>query len=182
MKFIPTRIPVVVVIEPQVYGDHRGFFMETWHARRFVEHGIDAAFVQDNHSRSLQGILRGLHYQIRMPQGKLVRAIAGEIYDVVVDLRRSSPTFGHWVGEWLTAENKKMLWVPPGFAHGFYVASEAAEVVYKCTEIYAPEHERCLRWDDPEIGIRWPLVNGEPPRLSDKDAAGLPLRATEHFA
>lgn len=176
MRFLPTRIPEVVVIEPQVFGDSRGFFMETWHARKFAAAGLDLTFVQDNHSKSCQGTLRGLHYQIEQPQGKLVRVVSGEVFDVAVDLRRSSPTFGQWVGEVLSAENRRMLWVPPGFAHGFYVTSESAEFVYKCTEFYAPEHERCIRWDDQELAILWPLVHGVPPLLSAKDAEGLPFR------
>ncbi|MEW5791498.1 MAG: dTDP-4-dehydrorhamnose 3,5-epimerase [Pseudomonadota bacterium] len=182
MKFIPTAIPDVILVQPDVFGDHRGFFMETWHARKFAEGGIDAAFVQDNHSRSAQGILRGLHYQVRQPQGKLVRVVAGEVFDVAVDLRRGSPTFGHWVGELLSADNKHQLWVPPGFAHGFYVTSDTAEVVYKCSDFYAPEHERSLRWDDPELGIDWPLVNGQPPILSAKDAAASSLKDAECFS
>ncbi|MEW6593517.1 MAG: dTDP-4-dehydrorhamnose 3,5-epimerase [Thermodesulfobacteriota bacterium] len=176
MRFSPTRIPEVVVVEPQLFGDSRGFFMETWHARKFAAAGLDLAFVQDNHSKSCQGTLRGLHYQIAQPQGKLVRVIGGEVFDVAVDLRRSSPTFGQWVGEVLSAENKRMLWVPPGFAHGFYVTSESAEFTYKCTNFYAPEHERCIRWDDPELAIAWPLVGGAAPLLSAKDAGGLPFR------
>jgi dTDP-4-dehydrorhamnose 3,5-epimerase len=176
MRFLPTRIPEVVVIEPQVFGDQRGFFMETWHARTFAAAGLDLAFVQDNHSKSCQGTLRGLHYQIEQPQGKLVRVIAGEVFDVAVDLRKSSPTFGQWVGEILSAGNKRMLWVPPGFAHGFYVTSESAEFTYKCTDFYAPEHERSIRWDDPELAIAWPLVEGAAPLLSAKDAQGFPFR------
>ena len=176
MRFLPTRIPEVVVIEPQIFGDSRGFFMETWHARKFAAAGLDLTFVQDNHSKSGQGTLRGLHYQIEQPQGKLVRVVSGEVFDVAVDLRRSSPTFGQWVGEVLSAENRRMLWVPPGFAHGFYVTSEAAEFMYKCTDFYAPEHERCIRWDDPELAIVWPVVNGAPPLLSAKDAEGFFFR------
>ncbi|MEW6502025.1 MAG: dTDP-4-dehydrorhamnose 3,5-epimerase [Thermodesulfobacteriota bacterium] len=176
MRFLPTRIPEVVVIEPQLFGDSRGFFMETWHARTFAAAGLDLTFVQDNHSKSSQGTLRGLHYQVEQPQGKLVRVVSGEVFDVAVDLRKSSPTFGQWVGEILSAENKKMLWVPAGFAHGFYVTSESAEFVYKCTDFYAPEHERSIRWDDPELAIAWPLVDGTPPLLSAKDAQGFPFR------
>jgi dTDP-4-dehydrorhamnose 3,5-epimerase len=181
MKFTPTRIPDVVLIEPQVFGDDRGFFMETYHKEKFAEAGITAEFVQDNHSKSKQGILRGLHYQLQQPQGKLVRVVAGEVFDVVVDLRRSSPTFGQWVGDYLSADNKKMLWVPPGFAHGFYVTSDSAEFVYKCTELYAPQFERSLRWDDPALAIVWPLVNGEAPLLSDKDRAAPVLNSAECF-
>lgn len=176
MRLTSTRLSDVVVIEPRVFQDQRGFFMETWHARKFAEAGLDFTFVQDNHSKSGQGTLRGLHYQIEQPQGKMVRVISGEVFDVAVDLRRSSPTFGQWAGEFLSAENKRMLWVPPGFAHGFYVMSEFAEFIYKCTDFYAPEHERCIRWDDPELAIAWPLVNGMPPLLSAKDAEGKSFR------
>ncbi len=168
MKFMPTKIPDVVVIEPEVFGDHRGFFMETWQERQFAEAGIDVKFVQDNHSKSAQGILRGLHYQIKHPQGKLVRVISGEVFDVAVDLRKDSTTFGQWVGVTLSADNKLMMWVPPGFAHGFYVV-ESSEFIYKCTDFYAPEHERALCWNDPDLAIDWPLVGGEPPTLSEKD-------------
>ena len=176
MHFVPTRIPEVVLIEPQVFGDSRGFFMETWHARKFAAAGLDLVFVQDNHSKSGAGILRGLHYQVSQPQGKLVRVVSGEVFDVAVDLRKSSPTFGQWVGETLSAANKRMLWVPPGFAHGFYVTSESAEFIYKCTDFYAPEHERCIRWDDQDLAIDWPVVNGAPPVLSPKDIQGTPFR------
>lgn len=171
MKITPTAIPDVLLIEPRVFGDSRGFFMETYQAKVFAEAGIDTHFVQDNHSGSQGGILRGLHYQIRQPQGKLVRAVAGEVYDVVVDLRRSSPTCGKWVGMVLSAENKQQLWVPAGFAHGFYVMSEWAEFTYKATDFYAPEWERTLAWNDPHLGIQWPLIDGKPPVLSAKDAA-----------
>ncbi|MFC1513133.1 dTDP-4-dehydrorhamnose 3,5-epimerase [Thermodesulfobacteriota bacterium] len=181
MKFVPTRIAEVMVVEPQVFGDERGFFMETWRGDRFAEAGIDLPFVQDNHSRSTQGVLRGLHYQIRQPQGKLARVISGEVFDVAVDLRKSSSTFGQWVGEILSAENRKMLWVPPGFAHGFYVLSETAEFLYKCTDYYAPEHERCLSWDDPALGIEWPLIVGALPQLSAKDLAGVRLQDAECY-
>lgn len=181
MRFVPTAIPDVVVIEPQLFGDERGFFMETWHAEKFAAAGIDAAFVQDNHSRSARGTLRGLHYQIERTQGKLLRVVAGEVFDVAVDVRRSSPTFGRWVGVTLSAENRRQLWVPPGFAHGFYVCSDAADFVYKCTDFYAPQHERTLRWDDPAIGVAWPLEHGGP-TLSPKDAAGTLLRDAETFA
>ncbi len=170
MKFLPSRIPEVVLIEPRAFGDHRGFFMETWQQRTFAEAGIDCSFVQDNHSRSAQGILRGLHYQIEHPQGKLVRVISGAVFDVAVDIRRGSPTFGQWVGQLLSADNRLMLWVPPGFAHGFYVLSEAAEFLYKCTDFYSPAHERAIRWNDPTLAIDWPLVNGAPPVLAAKDA------------
>ncbi|MHB1183085.1 MAG: dTDP-4-dehydrorhamnose 3,5-epimerase [Desulfobulbia bacterium] len=180
MRFVPSEIPDVLLVEPQVFGDSRGFFMETWHAAKFAAAGLDCKFVQDNHSKSVQGTLRGLHYQIRKPQGKLVRVISGEVFDVAVDLRKSSPFFGRWVGEILSAENKKMLWVPPGFGHGFYVLSPEAEFVYKCTELYAPEDERCIRWDDPELAIAWPLL-GQPPLLSAKDLAGVSLAEAELY-
>ena len=169
MKFIPTEIPGVIIVEPDVFGDHRGFFMETWHADKFAEGGIDAKFVQDNHSRSSQGILRGLHYQIEQPQGKLVRVLSGEVFDVAVDLRRNSPAFGKWFGMYLNDTDKKMLWVPPGFAHGFYVVSEQADFFYKCTELYAPEHERAILWDDPDLAIDWPIIDGQEPILAPKD-------------
>jgi len=181
MRFLPSEIPDVLLIEPQVFGDSRGFFMETWHAAKFAAAGLDLNFVQDNHSKSVQGTLRGLHYQIRKPQGKLVRVISGEVFDVAVDLRKSSPFFGRWVGEILSAENKKMLWVPPGFAHGFYVLSPEAEFVYKCTELYAPEHECCIRWEDPELGIVWPLLD-QAPLLSAKDLAGVSLAEAELYS
>ena len=181
MKFIETRIPDVVIVEPTVYGDERGFFMETWERRKFAAAGLDQEFVQDNHSRSVRGTLRGLHYQIEQPQGKLVRVTQGAVFDVAVDIRRSSPTFGQWVGVELSAENKRQLWVPPRFAHGFYVTSEVAEFQYKCTDFYAPEHERSIRWDDPELGIEWPLVEGGEPLLSDKDRAGLALADAEVY-
>ena len=180
MRFLPTEIPEVLLVEPQVFGDSRGFFMETWHAAKFAAAGLDCNFVQDNHSKSVQGTLRGLHYQIEKPQGKLVRVISGEVFDVAVDLRKSSPFFGRWVGDILSAENKKMLWVPPGFGHGFYVLSPEAEFVYKCTELYAPEHERCIRWDDPEMGIAWPLL-AQAPLLSAKDLAGVSLAEAELY-
>ncbi|WP_017942180.1 MULTISPECIES: dTDP-4-dehydrorhamnose 3,5-epimerase [unclassified Thioalkalivibrio] len=180
MHVTPTAIPEVLLIEPAVFGDERGFFMETWQRRKFAEAGIDYDFVQDNHSRSVQGTLRGLHYQIRQPQGKLVRVTHGAVFDVAVDIRKSSPTFGRWVGEYLTAENKRMLWVPPGFAHGFCVTSDTAEFQYKCTDYYAPEHERSIRWDDPDLGIAWPLEHE--PLVSAKDQQGLPLAQAECFA
>lgn len=179
MNVISTAIPEVLLIEPAVFGDERGFFMETWQRRKFAEVGIDYDFVQDNHSRSVQGTLRGLHYQILQPQGKLVRVTHGEVFDVAVDIRRSSPTFGQWVGEYLTAENKRMLWVPPGFAHGFYVTSDVAEFQYKCTDYYAPEHERSIRWDDPDLAITWPLQRE--PVVSAKDQQGSPLAPAECF-
>jgi dTDP-4-dehydrorhamnose 3,5-epimerase len=181
MKATPTELSDVLVLEPKVFGDERGFFMETWQRRTFAELGIDHDFVQDNHSRSARGILRGLHYQIRQPQGKLVRVTAGEVFDVAVDLRRSSPTFGRWVGVTLSAENHQMLWVPPGFAHGFYVTSASADFQYKCTDYYAPEHERAVRWDDPSLAIAWPVPRGEIPQLSAKDAAAPGLPEAETF-
>ena len=181
MIFTPTEIPDVIVVEPDVFGDNRGFFMESWHAEKFAAGGIDADFVQDNHSRSGQGILRGIHYQVERPQGKLVRVLAGEVFDVAVDLRRNSATFGQWVGLYLNDENKKMLWVPPGFAHGFYVISRQADFFYKCTDFYAPEHERSIRWDDPDLAIGWPLVNGQTPVLAPKDEAAASFKDVEYF-
>ena len=180
MQVRATAIPDVVVVEPNVFGDERGFFMESWNAQAFAQAGIDAVFVQDNHSRSRCGVLRGLHYQIREPQGKLVRVAAGEVYDVAVDLRRSSPTFGRAVGERLSAENKRMMWIPPGFAHGFLVLSEIADFLYKATAYYAPEHERAIRWDDPRLAIDWPLT-GAAPTVSAKDAAAPLLAQAETY-
>ena len=182
MEFTNLAIPDVILVKPRVFGDHRGFFLETYVKAGFAAAGIDAEFVQDNHSKSAQGVLRGLHYQIRQPQGKLVRVTAGEVFDVVVDLRRSSPTFGKWVGARLSADNFLMMWVPPGFAHGFYVTSpEGAEFQYKCTEYYAPEDERVVLWNDPAIGIEWPLVDGRTPTLAAKDVAGALLKNAECF-
>ena len=181
MKFLPTAIPDVLLIEPKVFSDERGFFFETYQAKHFTAAGITASFVQDNHSGSQQGTLRGLHYQIKHPQGKLVRAIAGEIFDVAVDIRCSSPTFGKWVGVHLSAQNKRVLWVPAGFAHGFYVVSEWAELAYKATDYYAPQFERTLLWNDPQIGIEWPLVDGKPLIISEKDEQGLTLKEAELF-
>lgn len=181
MKFTPTSIPEVILIEPQAFGDARGFFMETYHIEKFAQGGITATFVQDNHSGSARGILRGLHYQIRQAQGKLVRAAAGEVFDVAVDIRRSSPTFKQWVGVRLSAENRHMLWVPPGFAHGIYVLSEWAELLYKATDLYSPQWERSLLWNDPEIGIDWPLLAGAAPTLSAKDAQAVPLSQAEIY-
>ena len=172
MEFIPTSIPDVILIHPKIFGDERGFFLETFRLDRFKEAGINSSFVQDNHSGSQQGVLRGLHYQIRQTQGKLVRVISGEIYDVAVDIRRSSPTFGKWAGVTLSAKDKQLLWIPPGFAHGFYVLSEWAEIVYKATDYYAPQWECSLLWNDPALDIKWPIVNGQLPALSTKDAAG----------
>jgi dTDP-4-dehydrorhamnose 3,5-epimerase len=182
MKFVETSLPGVIRIEPTVHGDERGYFMETWQARRFAEAGIDDAFVQDNSSHSSKGTLRGLHYQIEQAQGKLVRVVQGEVFDVAVDLRKSSPQFGQWVGAILSAENKHQLWVPPGFGHGFLVLSDTAGFEYKCTDYYAPEFERSIRWDDPEIGIEWPLVDGEQPMLSSKDAAAAFFRDADTYA
>jgi len=179
MKVIPTRLPEVLLLEPRVFGDSRGFFFESWNEREFERAGIRARFVQDNHSRSEKGVLRGLHYQIRQPQGKLIRVIAGEIFDVAVDVRRNSPTFGQWEGVRLSAESHKLLWVPVGFAHGFCVLSDFAEVLYKATDFYAPEQERCILWNDPELRIDWPLPGA--PTLSAKDAAGVRLRDAEAF-
>jgi dTDP-4-dehydrorhamnose 3,5-epimerase len=180
MKVIPTAVPEVLVIEPRVFGDARGFFFESYNQRAFAEaSGLNPAFVQDNHSRSARGVLRGLHYQVRQPQGKLVRVAAGEVFDVAVDVRRGSPTFGRWVGLTLSESNKRMLWIPAGFAHGFLVLSESADFLYKTTDYYAPEHERCILWNDPAIGIEWPLA-GEP-LLSAKDRSGLPLEKAELF-
>lgn len=169
------------MIEPRVFGDSRGYFMETYQAERFAQAGISADFVQDNQSGSQQGTLRGLHYQIRQAQGKLVRVLTGEVYDVAVDLRKSSPTFGKWVGEVLTAENKRQLWVPAGFAHGFYVLSAWAEIAYKATDYYAPQWERSVRWDDPDLAVAWPLVDGQPPILSARDAAAGAFQQAEYF-
>ena len=181
MQFIPTSIPDVIVIEPKVFGDERGFFMETYQVQRFADAGIDADFVQDNHSRSRQGTLRGLHYQIQQAQGKLVRVIAGEVFDVAVDIRRSSPTFGQWVSTYISAENKHQLWAPAGFAHGFYVLSEWAELVYKATDFYAPQWERCILWNDPDLGIEWPLLENCPLTLSDRDKQGTPFSQAKLF-
>ncbi len=181
MKVVPTEIPDVLIFEPEVLGDSRGYFMETWRANLFAEAGVDRPFVQDNQSSSSQGVLRGLHYQLRKPQGKLVRVFSGLVYDVVVDLRRSSPTFGRWVGAELSAANRRLIWVPPGFAHGFYVLSEQAEFVYKCTDYYCREDERVIRFDDPAIGIAWPLLPGVETVLSDKDLDGVSLRDADLY-
>jgi dTDP-4-dehydrorhamnose 3,5-epimerase len=181
MKFQRAGIPDIVLVEPNRFGDERGFFFESWNRRVFAEAGIAAEFVQDNHSRSAHGVLRGLHYQLEKPQGKLVRVVKGAVFDVVVDVRRSSPTFGHWLGFELSETNQRMLWVPPGFAHGFVVSSASADFVYKCTEFYAPETERVLRWDDPAVGVRWPLPAGALPTLSARDQRGLMLTDAECF-
>jgi dTDP-4-dehydrorhamnose 3,5-epimerase len=181
MEFTPTSLKDVILIQPKVFGDERGFFLETYRAERFAQAGISTEFLQDNHSGSGQGILRGLHYQIRQAQGKLVRVIRGQIFDVAVDLRRSSPTFGRWIGQTLSSENKMQIWIPAGFAHGFYVMSDWAEVVYKTTDYYAPQWERTLIWNDPDVGIEWPMINGKPPLLSEKDARGGHLKEIEVF-
>jgi dTDP-4-dehydrorhamnose 3,5-epimerase len=175
MKALATALPGVMVVEPTVFGDARGFFYESFNERALeAALGLPLRFVQDNHSRSTRGVLRGLHYQLPRPQGKLVRVVVGAVFDVAVDLRRGSPTRGRWLGEVLSAENKRQLWIPEGFAHGFLVLSDQAEFLYKTTDYYAPEHERCIRWDDPAVGIAWPGTGG-PPQVSAKDAAGLPL-------
>ena len=180
MKITPTTIPAVLLLDPVVLSDERGFFMETWHRRALAASGIDYELVQDNHSRSVQGTLRGLHHQIRQPQGKLVRVTVGEVFDVAVDLRRSSPTFGKWVGNYLSADNKRMVWIPPGFTHGFYVTAGPAEVQYKCTDYYAQADQRCIQWNDADLAIAWPL-NGAP-LLSDKDRShATPFATAEYF-
>ena len=181
MKIVATALPDVIVIEPAVFGDDRGFFLESWNAQRFRDLGLDLDFVQDNHSRSARGVLRGLHYQKPNPQGKLVRVVAGAVYDVAVDLRRASPGFGRWVGVELSAANKRMLWVPPGFAHGFLSLADDTDFLYKCTAPYAPADEHSLLWSDPAIGIEWPL-DGIVPAVSPKDASGVPLARAELFA
>ena len=181
MEFTPTSIPDVVLVNPKVFEDPRGFFMETYRDTRFADHGIAARFVQENQSRSQRGVLRGLHYQIRQAQGKLVRVIAGEIFDVAVDIRRASPTFGKWVGIILSAENRHQLWIPAGFAHGFYVTSESAELVYKVTDYYAPEWERSILWNDPKLGIDWSIDQTSAPILSQKDREAKPLAEAELF-
>ena len=181
MKVIETALPGVLIIEPRVFGDARGFFMETWNQAAFAEAGLDLAFVQDNHSRSQKGVLRGLHFQNPAPQGKLVRVTKGAVFDVAVDLRRQSPTFGQWVGVELSAENRRMLWVPEGFAHGFLTLADDTDFLYKCTAPYAPQSEHTLAWDDPTVGIDWP-VTGRDPIISDKDARGLALADVPVFA
>lgn len=181
MNIITTEIPDVLIIEPKVFGDDRGFFFESFNERVFAETtGIKTQFVQDNHSRSGKNVLRGLHYQIQQTQGKLLRVVAGEIFDIAVDIRKSSPTFGQWVGCLLSGENKRQFWVPPGFAHGFLVVSDSADVLYKATDYYAPQYDRCIFWNDPDIGIEWPL-NGAEPILSAKDQAGQRLKSAEVF-
>lgn len=181
MKAVPTAIPDVLIIEPQVFGDERGFFFESFNQKRFDELvGRTVQFVQDNHSRSKKNVLRGLHYQIQQPQGKLVRVCVGEVFDVAVDLRRSSPTFGNWIGVRLSAENKRQLWIPEGFAHGFVVLSDHAEFLYKTTDYWAPQHERTIAWNDPDLAIEWPI--DEEPILAAKDAAGLPFSRAECYS
>ncbi len=181
MRFLPTDIPEIILIEPEVYHDDRGFFMETYQAKKFSEAGIATVFVQDNVSGSHQGILRGLHYQIQHPQAKLIRVLVGEIFDVAVDVRRSSPTFGKWTGLHLSAQNKRQVYIPPGFAHGFYTLSEWSEMYYKVSDYYAPIWERTLIWNDETIRILWPLIEGKPPSLSEKDTQGLPLSQAELY-
>ena len=179
MQVVATAIPDLKILEPKVFGDARGFFLESWNRRTFREAGIDAEFVQDNHSRSGVGVLSGLHYQVVKPQGKLVRVVAGEVFDVAVDLRKRSPTFARAVGVRLSSQNQRMLWIPPGFAHGFLVLSESADFLYKTTDYWVPEHERTLLWSDPALAIPWPLAG--PPVLAAKDAAGTPLAETEGY-
>ena len=182
MKITPCNIPDVLLMEPKVFGDERGFFMESFNQRGFRDAtGLDLQFVQDNHSRSARNVLRGLHYQVVQPQGKLVRVVAGEVFDVAVDIRPGSPTFGKWAGEMLSAANKRQLWVPPGLAHGFLVLSETADFLYKTTDYYAPAHERCIAWDDPTLAIDWPL-NGQIPLLSAKDVAGTAFLKADFLA
>ncbi len=178
MRAVPTAIPDVLLLEPKVFGDERGFFFESYNEKSFFETtGVRAHFVQDNHSRSVRHVLRGLHYQVEQPQGKLVRVVQGEVFDVVVDIRKGSATYGQWVGQRLSAENKRQMWVPPGLAHGFLVLSDAAEFLYKTTAFYAPEHERCIAWDDSDLAIAWPLEGL--PRLSAKDRQGIAFRDVE---
>lgn len=181
MNIIPCAIPGPLIIEPRVFGDDRGFFMESWNAAGFAAAELDLSFVQDNHSRSQKGVLRGMHFQNPGPQGKLVRVVNGAVFDVAVDLRRSSPTFGQWAGVELSAENKRMFWVPEGFAHGFLTLADNTDFLYKCTAPYAPQHEHSLAWDDPDVGIAWPL-DGIEVKLSGKDSAGMSLGAVEAFA
>ena len=181
MQIVDTALASVKILEPKVFGDERGFFLESWNREVFESAGLPTEFVQDNHSRSARGVLRGLHYQIRRPQGKLVRVTGGAVFDVAVDLRRDSPEFGRWAGVVLSAENRRQLWVPPGFAHGFLVLSESADFQYKCTEYYAPMHERSLAWNDPAVGIDWPLATSGEPRLSGKDQSALALADCEVF-
>ena len=182
MQIIDTALTDVKIIEPKVFGDERGFFLESWNQQLFADNDLPSHFVQDNHSRSQQGVLRGLHYQIKNPQGKLVRVTQGEVFDVAVDMRASSPQFGQWVGVLLSATNHRQLWVPPGFAHGFYVVSASADFQYKCTDYYAPEHERSLLWNDATVGVEWPVVAGSEPVLATKDAAGTAFSACDYYS
>lgn len=182
MKYEKLAIPDVVLLIPEVFADERGFFMETFRQSEFEQHCGNHTFVQDNHSLSSHGILRGLHYQLEKPQGKLARVTRGEVFDVAVDLRKSSPTFGQWAGAMLSAENKQLLWVPPGFAHAFYVTSEEAEFQYKCTDYYNPNDEYCIRWDDPTLAIDWPLVDNKQPGVSERDALGARFKDARTFA
>ena len=182
MKIIQTSIPDVFIIEPKVFGDERGFFLETYQEETFSDIGVDCNFVQDNHSGSKKGVLRGLHYQLKQSQGKLVRVVFGEIFDVAVDIRRNSPTFGQWVGAVLSTENRHQLWIPEGFAHGFYVLSDWAEIIYKATDYYAPQWERSILWNDPDLGIEWPFDKQNQPIVSSKDAIGNTLKNSEVYA
>lgn len=181
MEFIPTQIPEVVLIRPKVFADARGYFFESWEERKFAEAGLNSRFVQDNHSHSVRHVLRGLHYQLQQPQGKLVRVTAGEVFDVAVDIRRSSPTFGRSVGVTLSAENHWMLWIPQGFAHGYLALSDSVDFVYRCTDFYSPAHERAILWNDPDVNIDWPLRSGVSPIVSTRDAAGHRLRDADCF-
>jgi dTDP-4-dehydrorhamnose 3,5-epimerase len=181
MNLIPTAHPDIIRVEPNIFQDDRGFFMETYQKELYFQVGISLEFVQDNHSSSVKNTLRGLHYQITHAQGKFVRAVVGEIFDVAVDLRRGSPLFGTWVGAILSADNKEQIWIPPGFAHGFYTLSERADVIYKTTDYYDPQGDRCIRWDDPDLAIKWPISKGEQPLLSKKDAAGCSFLEAEVY-
>jgi dTDP-4-dehydrorhamnose 3,5-epimerase len=181
VQFEPTRLPEVVLIRPRVFGDARGFFFESWNQQRFLDAGITARFVQDNHSHSVRHTLRGLHFQIQQPQGKLVHVVRGEVFDVAVDMRRSSPRFGQWAGALLSESNHQMLWVPAGFAHGYLALSDEIDLVYKCTDFYAPEHERAIRWDDGQIGVQWPLPVGIAPILSARDAVAPLFKDSETY-
>lgn len=182
MNIIDTQLDDVKILEPSVFGDQRGFFLESWNCQMFAEHNLPTEFVQDNHSRSQQGVLRGLHYQIQNPQGKLVRVTQGEVFDVAVDMRSSSPQYGQWVGVSLSETNQRQLWVPPGFAHGFYVVSETADFQYKCTDYYAPEYERSLLWNDETVNVEWPIIEGIEPLLASKDAAACTFDQAEAYA
>ena len=181
MEFEPTEIPDVIVVHPRVFGDARGFFFESWEERKFAAAGLGMRFVQDNHSRSMRHTLRGLHYQIQQPQGKLVRVVRGEVFDVAVDMRRSSPTYGRWIGMALSEENRRMLWVPPGFAHGFLTLSDSADVLYRCTDFWVAAHERAVIWNDPDLQVAWPLPEGITPLVSVKDAAAVRFRDAQAF-